>query len=93
VEKCLGIRADVVVHAHRALGIEDTEGHPIQVEVDAAVTRVWNRVEVHRVSSLLRGMGIHLQDTGCAAVCQQEEAFIIINALQGTQNSYALFRP
>jgi len=34
------------------------------VLVDAAVKRVLNRVEFHRVSSLLRGMGIHLQDTG-----------------------------
>jgi len=31
LETCLGISADVVVHAHLALGSEDTEGHPIHV--------------------------------------------------------------
>jgi PLD-like domain len=30
----------------------------------------------------MRGIGTHLQDTECASVCQQEEAFIIIMALE-----------
>ena len=64
LEKCLGIGADVFVHAHLAVGIDDAEIHPVHVQVDAAVKLVLNRVESHWVSSLLRGMGIHLQDTG-----------------------------
>jgi hypothetical protein len=63
-EKRLGIGADIFVHAHLAVGIHDAEIHPINMQVDAAVKRVLNRVESHRVSSLLRGMRIHLQDTG-----------------------------
>ena len=31
LEKCLGISADVFVHAHLAAGIEDTEVHPVHV--------------------------------------------------------------
>jgi hypothetical protein len=64
LEKCLGISADVFVDAHLALGIEDTEVHPVPVSVDATVKRVLHRVEVHQVSSLLRGTRRHLQDTG-----------------------------
>jgi hypothetical protein len=52
------------VQAHLALGIEDAQIHPVDVQIDAAVKLVLNRVESHRVSALLRGMGIHLQDTG-----------------------------
>jgi hypothetical protein len=64
LEKCVGIGADVFVHAHLAVGISDAEAHPVDVQVDAAVKLVLSRVKSHRVSSLLRGMGRHLQDTG-----------------------------
>jgi hypothetical protein len=84
LEKRLGSGADVVVHAHLAVGIEDAEVHPVDVQVEATVKRVWNRVESPRVSSLWRGMGTHLQQTRCASVCQKEEAFIIINTLERT---------
>jgi uncharacterized lipoprotein NlpE involved in copper resistance len=73
------------VHAHLAVGIDDADVHPVDVPIDAAVKRVLNRVESPRVPSVLRGMGRPLQDTGCAAVCQTEEAFIIIISLQRTR--------
>lgn len=79
------------MQAHLAVGIEDAQRHPVDVQVDAAVKRVLNRVESHRVSSLLRGMGIHRQDTEGASVCQKEEAFIIINTLQRTEGTAALY--
>jgi hypothetical protein len=71
-----------VVPASLALGIEDAAIHPVDVQVNAAVKRVVNRVASHRVSSCLRGLGRYLQDTEGASVCQQEEAFIIINDFQ-----------
>jgi hypothetical protein len=37
-------------------------------------------------------MGIHLQDTGGASVCQKEEAFIIIKRFQATPSCWALGR-
>ena len=81
LEKRRGSGADMFVHAPLAVGIEDAEVHPVDVQVDAAVKRVLNRVESPRGSSLLRGMGIPLQNTGGDAVCQQEEAFIIIKLM------------
>jgi hypothetical protein len=72
------------VQAHLAVGIDDAQIHPVDVQVDAAVKLVLNRVESHRVSSWLRGMRIHLQDTECASVGQKEEAFISIKRFQRT---------
>jgi hypothetical protein len=86
-EKRLGMGADVVGHAPRAGGSEAAEVQPVDVEVDAAGKRGRRRGKSHGVSSLLRGMGRHLRETGCASVCQQEEAFIIINPLQRTAHS------
>jgi hypothetical protein len=64
VEKRLGMGAHVFVHAHLTMGIEDAAVQPVHVQVDATVQRVRSRVESPRVSSLLRGMGRPLQDTG-----------------------------
>jgi hypothetical protein len=47
LEKRRGIGTDVFVHAHRALSIEDADIHPVDVQVDAAVKRVLNRVKSH----------------------------------------------
>ena len=77
------------MQAPLAVGIDDARIPPVDVQVDAAVKRVLNRVESHRVSSVLRGMGRHLQDTGRTLVCQQEEALIIIKSLHRTRHTAA----
>ncbi len=61
--------------------LADTAGPPVHVSVEAAVKRGRHRGALPGVSSWLRGMGRPRQETGCAAVGQQEEAFRIINAL------------
>jgi hypothetical protein len=51
LEKRRGIGADIGVHAHLAVGIDAAEGHPVDVQVDAAVKLVLKRGESQRVSS------------------------------------------
>jgi hypothetical protein len=63
------------------IGIEDAQIHPGDVPVDAAITPVLTRVASQRVSSFLRGMERHLQDSECVSVRQKEEAFMIVIAL------------
>ncbi len=51
LEKRRGIGAGILVHAPLAVGIDDAEVHPVDVQVDAAVKLVLTRVESHRGSS------------------------------------------